>query len=380
MNNRFSVESKKMKIKVESKHILIILAIQFLLSALFGVGINFLKGSEWVIMLSYGLAQLSYVIAMILVVRFMNIDFFESVPIRKKPNLIGVGLMLVVAIAIIMQNTLIANGFSYLMGKINVAMNVPIPDVKSAWYIGVFAFIVIGIFPALIEEVMFRGLLVTAINKRGMVYAMLVSGCVFALAHANVAQLVHQFIVGVVLAYIVIKSGNIWYAIIVHLVNNGIALFLSEWKWYESLSDMSLNSIYSMLGLMFGGFMLLIIALFIFDKFVLKNARGMTSLRKKANKFDELIKRTKTKEKEQFMYSNSGDNDMNNIFNNDITKKDVVTHSSNSENSDDEEKIIDKALANLKAKPGKLVDIYILGICLFYAIVMIITAIGLSYS
>ena len=44
------------------------------------------------------------------------------------------------------------------------------------------------------------------------------------LMHGNPEQTVHQFIIGLVVGYLFLKSGNIWLGVIVHFFNNFIAV------------------------------------------------------------------------------------------------------------------------------------------------------------
>ncbi|HQC55055.1 MAG TPA: type II CAAX endopeptidase family protein [Clostridia bacterium] len=346
-----------MRQKVTTKHVLIIFAIQMILSVLFGVVIVLLKNPELSVLLNYALSQLSIIIAILFIVQLNRLDFFDAVPLKRKINIPMLLLMPIVAVALIAQNTLLMSAFVLLMDKFNITLNVPLPDMSKGPVVAIFSVIIIGILPSIVEEVFFRGVVLSPLKNKGKVYAILVSSLIFSLAHMNLAQLVHQFIVGIVLAYIVLESDNIWYAVVVHLTNNIIALFISNFTWYENLADMSKSSIISMVIMMVVGCVVLVGVLVAFE-YLNKKFKKPSSSDAEADK-DTLEKITRFDASEEY--------------------KEVVYTGTGEENIEEENRIIDKALENLKKKPGKLVDIYVLSICLFLAIMTVITTIASLY-
>jgi membrane protease YdiL (CAAX protease family) len=85
------------------------------------------------------------------------------------------------------------------------------------------------IFPALAEELVFRGVLARGLAARvGSVWAMLISAALFGLYHLNPPQMVSTFALGVVLAFLTLRSRSIVPALIVHVLNNMIAVLLSR--------------------------------------------------------------------------------------------------------------------------------------------------------
>lgn len=77
------------------------------------------------------------------------------------------------------------------------------------------------------EEMVFRGALLSGLKTVCKDYqAILLSGLAFALMHMNPQQLVFQFFLGCTCAYAVLKSGSLIPAVIIHAVNNFIAVLL----------------------------------------------------------------------------------------------------------------------------------------------------------
>lgn len=83
------------------------------------------------------------------------------------------------------------------------------------------------IFTALIEEFAFRGVLLTYLRKFGDIPAIVVSSLVFAVLHGNFIQLPYVFVLSIGLAFVTIKTGSIYPAILVHFINNLIATLYS---------------------------------------------------------------------------------------------------------------------------------------------------------
>ena len=76
------------------------------------------------------------------------------------------------------------------------------------------------ILPAIFEELLFRGVITYSLKEHGEVFAILVSGALFAIFHMNPAQTLYQFIFGALFAFIAIRSGSILPVIISHFINN----------------------------------------------------------------------------------------------------------------------------------------------------------------
>lgn len=119
----------------------------------------------------------------------------------------------------------------------------------------------------------------SALKERGMTYAIVVSSLVFSLSHQNAAQLVHQFIGGLVVAYIVAKTDNLWYGIIIHMTNNIIAVFLLLSDWWASLADMSTTSTLTMAGMFVAGIGILVGCFFAFKKLREKEAQKKAEIK-----------------------------------------------------------------------------------------------------
>jgi membrane protease YdiL (CAAX protease family) len=81
------------------------------------------------------------------------------------------------------------------------------------------------------EEIFFRGFAFVGLLKgMSLVPAMLVSAAIFAIAHTDIGSLVPLFIIGVALAWARWRSDSLWPGVIIHTLNNLLAL-LTLWPY-----------------------------------------------------------------------------------------------------------------------------------------------------
>ena len=90
----------------------------------------------------------------------------------------------------------------------------------------------VALIPAIAEEYLFRGNIARGLAKNGYFFAVMVSSTLFALMHGNPLQLVHQFIIGVVCAVLYFSTRSLVPSILLHFLNNAIALVLG---YFESM-------------------------------------------------------------------------------------------------------------------------------------------------
>ncbi|MEZ4264870.1 MAG: ABC transporter permease subunit/CPBP intramembrane protease [Myxococcota bacterium] len=86
-------------------------------------------------------------------------------------------------------------------------------------------FLGVAIAPAVCEEALFRGFVLQSLRRRlRNRHAILISAGLFALYHLQWAQMPTTFLIGLIQAALVIYSGSIWPAVILHALHNGLAL------------------------------------------------------------------------------------------------------------------------------------------------------------
>ena len=102
-------------------------------------------------------------------------------------------------------------------------------------YEGVLLFLASALIPAFCEELLFRGTALSTLLPYGKTTAILGSALLFSLMHQTAHQLFYTAVAGVVLAYVVIESGSIWAAVLLHMMNNSFAI--AQGILYEQLGS-----------------------------------------------------------------------------------------------------------------------------------------------
>jgi membrane protease YdiL (CAAX protease family) len=79
-----------------------------------------------------------------------------------------------------------------------------------------------------LEEILFRGLIVSRLRRYGDKAAIIFSAAVFALYHGNFFQLFYAFGLGLFFAFIYARTGKLRYTIGLHMIVNFIGAFVSS--------------------------------------------------------------------------------------------------------------------------------------------------------
>lgn len=171
---------------------------QFLIEAMFGV-------AAWVVATT------------------RKIDLLEASGFKKKISgkMVGLGF-LIALVSIVMFGSLT----NYFLAILEILGYTPRSAGIEINNFGVYLVYVITtcIAPALFEEMLFRGTIASGFKSFGKKTAIICSALIFMLMHGSPDQTIHQFIVGLILGYLFISSGNIWLGVIVHFFNNFISI------------------------------------------------------------------------------------------------------------------------------------------------------------
>jgi len=83
---------------------------------------------------------------------------------------------------------------------------------------------VMAILPALLEELMFRGVIMRALEARGRRVALIGSALLFAAVHASLLQLPALFVVGLAIGFVVMAGDSLLLGMVYHFVHNAASL------------------------------------------------------------------------------------------------------------------------------------------------------------
>ena len=185
--------------------------------------LNAMQGKNWYLYCSYLLPQLSFLIVVVLYFLWTKKSPITAAKEQKchwKYYIVAVVLQIGL-LSLSQLNTLFVTfleNFGYVPSEINL------PSLDGFGVVGVI--FVVGILPAIFEELFFRGILLKGLRPFGTVGAVLLCGALFSLYHQNPVQTMYQFCCGVAFALVAIKSGSILPTVVSHAVNNTIIVVL----------------------------------------------------------------------------------------------------------------------------------------------------------
>lgn len=246
--------------------------IPFVISIFFNVlsnsvGYNFL-GSTFLMFITPFLCSLLPAVLYFSVTR----ENYKEVLSLNKISLSNV--ILIVIMAILIQP--IANFVSYITSYLftntaSEAMN-SISDVPF-W----FFLLISAILPAIFEEVVFRGIILSGVRSAGVLKSALISGLFFGIIHLNPHQFIYAFLIGIVFALFVIYTKSIYSSILAHFIINGtqgFILYMSKNFYSQEELSVATQSDFSVASILYSGataIVFLILFYFVFRYFKKKN-------------------------------------------------------------------------------------------------------------
>lgn len=125
--------------------------------------------------------------------------------------------------------------------------------------------------PGICEELLFRGMLLSAWEERGSLHAITIVSLLFTLLHGNLLGIPSEFICGVLLACIVISSGSLFTGMVFHTVFNATLLIASYFaRGAETETDAAIlytGNVFTLISLFTGALLFGAILLFLMRRF-----------------------------------------------------------------------------------------------------------------
>ncbi len=129
------------------------------------------------------------------------------------------------------------------LGQLNASL--PMPEAWRAWdeqqsvlleqVLGAdlnvfYVLLVVALTPAICEELMFRGYLQRQVERRlGVLWSIVLVGVLFGLFHLRPTQVLPLSTLGLYLGFSVWVTGSLWAGALIHLLNNGLAVIVSDY-------------------------------------------------------------------------------------------------------------------------------------------------------
>ena len=174
----------------------------------------------------------------------------------KKWKLSKLLLFVMLAIGLMMLGNLVSQIMQILVGIITGhQMTNPLDSILNADNIFGSIFMVVIIAP-FVEEFLFRKVLIDRVRVYGDKVTILLSGILFGLFHGNLFQVVYAMLLGMLLAYIYLKSGRIAYCIGIHMIVNiiggALPLLLIRGIDLDAIAKMQVDKIMEVVPQMMG--------------------------------------------------------------------------------------------------------------------------------
>lgn len=135
--------------------------------------------------------------------------------------LVGMGM------AVCIMANFVANYFVSFLSQFGIGWPDTTGNIQSTPTSLIINLVATALIPGLLEELVFRGYVLQALRPYGDGFAVVVSSLLFGLLHGNVLQIPFAFIVGLICGFVVVQTGNIWVAVVLHMLNNAMAVILT---------------------------------------------------------------------------------------------------------------------------------------------------------
>jgi len=116
-------------------------------------------------------------------------------------NMLGLSINFVISI---IKGSNVVNPLANLLNKVNIF--------ETIFFVGILA--------PIMEEIIFRKILLSRLRKFGDFISIFFSALAFGMFHGNLSQFFYAFALGCIFAYIVVKTGTIKYTILLHMIIN----------------------------------------------------------------------------------------------------------------------------------------------------------------
>ncbi len=160
-----------------------------------------------------------------------RLSYIKALPFHT-PLPFGKAVLLIIAgFGFCIVSNYIANAAGMLFDFIGIGGLVPEPTVSTNALDVIMNFVCAAVAAPLVEEFVFRGVVMQPLRRYGKMFAIIASSVLFSLAHIRPANIVFAFCAGFVIGCAVEYSHSLWVGIIIHALNNGFSTFFTELEY-----------------------------------------------------------------------------------------------------------------------------------------------------
>ena len=180
---------------------------------------------DWYLYANFLLPQLAFAVAAFCYLKYVGMPVKQAVQKQKcHPKYYLIALLLQIGLLSLSE----LNGlFLKLLGELGYQdAGISLPSLDGFGLVGVL--FVVALLPAVFEETVFRGVLLSGLKAFGKTGAILLCGGLFALYHQNPAQTAYQFCCGAAFALVALKAGSILPTALAHFLNNATVILFTK--------------------------------------------------------------------------------------------------------------------------------------------------------
>ena len=223
--------------------------------------------------------------------KIKKVGFFSGEGYTFKLNIVDVLMSIMLATGIgVCFYSLHLNFFDDMTGIFgDLGLTIPesVIEKSNPIFIMIYNFILVPIFPAIIEELLFRGVVMRGMAEKGVAFSIIGSSLLFATMHGSVGMLILQFLLGVAIAIVVTLTKNHLYGVIMHFSNN---LFLSILLALPEIAGETaphLKFVVSAFLTLYGVVFLIVSAYYFLKKYLAKYKAEILGVKKQTRSFEK---------------------------------------------------------------------------------------------
>lgn len=149
----------------------------------------------------------------------------EALPFEKV-GFIKTAACVMFGVAVCLLGDIPANIVSSIIDSFGLENDLSMPLTNDPSVLILF-FITIAVAPPIVEELLFRGMILQSLRRFGDGFAIVASAMLFGLFHGNFVQMVFAFIAGLVMALVDVRTNSLLPSIFIHFCNNSISFAIT---------------------------------------------------------------------------------------------------------------------------------------------------------
>ena len=203
-----------------------------------------------------------------------KIDFKKATGVFNKTHYLNIAICICLGACFVYLCSPIVEIYTYLISLIGVVTptSLAIPMDNFGWLL--LALFLSGVVPAVVEELIYRGMILNGLRKYGMWPSVLISAGLFALMHLTLYQLPYTFALGIVLGLVVYKTRALWLSMLIHFSSNALVLVSMYLQNGQEIVPANLDVWYVVMAIVMAIFAAVLVfgAIILIDKLVKKQA------------------------------------------------------------------------------------------------------------